>query len=105
MAALLPGAPEQALTGGRPAPPWPAALDDDADTDRIDRRVSETTHDRPRAEPLRAARRTWDRLEEVLATLVDPGQFPWLADEALGPAVVRDATAHCRQDREADVRA
>lgn len=64
----------------------------------------------PLAATLRASRRTWDRLEEGLATLpeaalTDPGHFSWMEGKALGPAVVRDATAHFHQDHEAEVRA
>jgi hypothetical protein len=101
---------EQALGGERPAPPWPAGLDPHRDQDRINGFIHEATRDRPLAEVLREGRRAWDQLEEGLAllpeaALVEPGHFPWMEGAALGPTVVRDATAHFHQDHEADVRA
>jgi len=101
---------EQALTGERPAPAWSAGLDPERDQDRINQAVDEATHARPLPETLRAARATWDRLEEGIATLpesalTDPAHFPWMGGKALGPALVRAATAHLHQDHEVDVRA
>ncbi len=101
---------EQTLTGTRPAPPWPAELDPHRDQDRINQAVYERTRDLPLREVLREARRVWDRLEEGVAALpeaalTEPGYFPWMAGEALGPAVAFHATAHYHHDHEMDVRA
>ncbi len=101
---------ELALTGGRPAPPWPADLNPTRDQDRINQFVYEATRHRPPADVLRDARQTWDRLEEGLAALpdvvlADPGPVAWMDGKPLGPTVLREATGHYHQDHEADVRA
>ena len=74
------GPVEQALTGERSAPPWPAELDPTRDQDAINQFVYEATRHRPVADVLRDARRTWDHLEEALtalpeAALTEPGHF------------------------------
>ena len=101
---------EQALGGERPAPPWPAHLNPHQDQDQINQFVYEATRDLSVSEVLQEARRTWDRLEEGVATLpeaalVDPHYFPWMNGEALGPTVLHHVFAHYPQDHEADVRA
>ncbi len=100
----------QAGGGDHPAPPWPAGLDPHRDQDEINQFVYEGGRDRPPLEVVREGRRMWDQLEEGLsklpeAALIDPHHFDWMGGKALGPAVVRDATAHYHQDHEADVRA
>jgi hypothetical protein len=101
---------EQALTGARPASPWPAELDPHRDQDTINDHIHNRTRDLPADEILREARQVWDRLEMGFGTLpeealIDPGHFPWMDSEALGPTVLRHVALHYHQDHEADVRA
>jgi hypothetical protein len=101
---------EGALTGARPAPPWPANLNPHRDQDTINAHIHERTHALPTDEVLHQARRAWDRLEAGFATLpeealIDPRHYPWLGGEALGPSVLRHVTLHYHQDHESDVRA
>jgi alpha-ketoglutarate-dependent taurine dioxygenase len=67
------------------------------------------THELPLPAVLDEARQVWDRLEEGLTllpeqALSDPAYYSWTNGEALGPLVVREATAHFHQDHEAAVR-
>jgi hypothetical protein len=100
---------EEALVGECPATPWPADLNPEVDQNQINQFIYDETHDLPLPAVLGDARQVWDRLEEGLTllpeqALSEPGYNAWTNGEALGPLVVREATAHFHQDHEAAVR-
>jgi hypothetical protein len=100
---------EAGLRGGEPAMPWPAPLDEEDDLDEINRWFFETNRDKPFAQVVAESRETFERVERAIAALperdlLEPGRFPWLGGEALGPAVVRGTLEHHRE-HEPDLRA
>jgi hypothetical protein len=99
-----------ALTGERPALPWPADLNPQRDQDRINQTIYERTHLLPVGEVIEVGRRVWAKFEDGIAALddaalLDPDHFPWMEGEALGSAVIRSVATHFHQDHEVDVRA
>jgi hypothetical protein len=91
------GAPE-------PPPPWPAELTDD---DPINDWIYQQNRDRPLAEVLADADRSFARLAAAVAALPEealatPGYFPWTEGQALGDV---DPSGHLREEHEPDVRA
>lgn len=101
---------EAGLRGEEPAYPWPAPLNEDHDTDAINRWFYETSRDKPVAAVLRESRETFDRVERAIAALPEddllgPGRFSWLGELALGPAVVGGTYHHFHEDHEPEIRA
>ncbi len=101
---------EAGLRGEEPIFPWPAHLDEEADLDEINRWFFETNRDKPLPAVLRESRETFERVERAIAALpeadlLEPGRFPWLGDDALGPAVVGGTLGHYHEEHEPDIRA
>jgi hypothetical protein len=100
---------EAGLSGEEPVFPWPAHLEEDKDTDEINRWFFETNRDKPVADVRRESRETFDRVERAIATLPEdalfvPDRFPWLQGYTLGPAVVHGTSEHYRIDHEPEIR-
>lgn len=101
---------EAGLRSEEPVFPWPPHLDEDKDTDEINRWFFETNRDKPLASVLRDSRETFERAERAIAALPEddllvPGHFPWLQGYALGPAVVHGTLDHYHDDHEPEIRA
>ncbi len=101
---------EAGLHGEEPAFPWPAHLNEDEDTDEINRWFFETNRDKPVASVLRESRETFERVERAIAALpeddlFEADRFPWLEGYALGPGVVHGTLEHYRIDHEPEIRA
>lgn len=90
-----------------PKPPWPASLGSD---DEINDWIYEQNRERLLGEVVSESRESFARLAEIVQmlpdeALSDPGYFPWLEAQALGPAIV-DGTffGHWREEHEPDIR-
>lgn len=95
-----------------PPPPWPADLDEDSDegTDRINAWFAERDRNRPLADVLGTTREQFRRLRQAVEALperdlLEPGRYPWLAGEPLGPAVLGGSFGHFHDDHEPAIRA
>ena len=95
-----------------PPPPWPAGFDEDSDegVDRINAWIYERNRDRPLQDVLGEARAQFQQLEDAVGELperdlTDPGRFPWLGGEPLGPAVLGGSFGHFHEEHEPTIRA
>lgn len=95
-----------------PVPPWPAELDegdvDEGDVDAINEWFYTQNRDRPAAEVLDDARRSFDDLLIALHdtpedALLEPGRFEWIDRLPLGPAVITGTQGHL-DEHEAELR-
>lgn len=103
---------EAGLHSTEPEFPWPSHLDEDNDTDEINRWFFEMNRDKPLAAVLHESRETFDRIEHAIAALPEddlltPGRFAWVhwTESALGPAVVQDMQNHYHREHEPAIRA
>lgn len=101
------------LSGEEPAFPWPAHLEEDEDTDEINRWFFETNRDKPVADVLLESRETFERVERAIAALPEddlfvPDRFLWMGNYplGLGPACVpAKGGGHYHEDHESEIRA
>lgn len=102
------------LEGGvhreEPVFPWPAHLNEEPDTDEINRWFYETNRNKPIAEILRESGETFDRALRAIAELpeddlLQPNRFSWLGAWRLGPATVSGMLLHYHEDHEPEIRA
>ena len=95
-----------------PPPPWPEGFDEDSEAglEQINRWLYERGKDRPLADVLAESREQFRQLYEAVQSLpeqdlLEPGRFPWLEGEALGPAVLGGSFAHLHEEHEPTLRA
>ena len=93
-----------------PAPPWPAELDEDRDTDAVNAWIQEHYRDRLLGEVLQDSRETYARLGAVVAMLPEGaldevGRFPRAETASLGAALT-DGTffGHLHEEHEPAIR-
>ncbi|MCC7022595.1 MAG: ClbS/DfsB family four-helix bundle protein [Thermomicrobiales bacterium] len=99
----------EAAANGQPEPPpvWPANRTTD---DEINAWIHEINEDRLLGEVIGESRESFARLAEIVQMLPDealndPGRFPWLEGQALGPALVNGGYfGHFHEEHEPDVR-
>lgn len=97
----------EAGPGAEPVMPWPADPAEDDAIDAINAWIHEQNRDRPPADILADADRSFERLARALAALPDddfltPGRFPWAEGK---PLVDADFFAHFHEEHEPSLRA
>lgn len=102
----------EAVANGQPEPEpdWPANLDVDDDVDQINDWIQEQNTEKLLGEVIDESRESFARLAEVVQRLPDedlsdPGRFPWLEGNALGPSIVGREVffGHYHDEHAADV--
>jgi hypothetical protein len=88
----------------------PAAHPSQRDVQVINQWEYYTNRDRSPADILRDHREVWDQFEAGLQAfseqeLIEPGRFPWLKEEALGPSALEDFLKHLHEEHEPEIQA
>jgi hypothetical protein len=88
------------------APPWPADLDEDdeSDVDKINDWIYQVNRDRPLGEVLGEYRHSFQRMYDITSALSenelnDVGRYPWLAGHCLAD-VITGAFGHFHEEHE-----
>jgi hypothetical protein len=91
------------------APPWPAQLHEEDDTEEINAWIYEANRDRSLQQVLDEYRRSFQHMRDVVAALSEralsePGQYSWLNGSALA-LVITNSFGHLHEEHEPALRA
>jgi len=91
------------------APPWPANLSEDDDTDEINAWIQQASRDKSLQEVLGEYQRSFQHMHDAVTALSDrdlfePGRYTWLDGHSLA-TVISDSFGHLHEEHEPVLRA